>query len=35
MFGPNGNPRVDRLFAIMGELQRKERVNVELQLYPC
>jgi len=33
MFGPDGNPRADNLFGIIGELQREERVSVELQLH--
>jgi hypothetical protein len=34
MFGPSGNPRAENLFGVIAQLQRQERVEVELRMRP-
>jgi len=32
MFGPDGNPTAENLFGVIDQLQRQERVKVELRM---
>lgn len=35
MFGPSGNPRAENLFIVISHLQRREGVNVALEIQPA
>ena|SRR5271166_2372851 len=35
MLGPKGNPRADNLFEIVGALQRRERIRLQVKALPA